>query len=69
MVIKTNLKMIHFNIIIKSRRHFLGSVGVRESVRGPFFTRHPFIFSSREAHVKNLNNKTVPGVMQGLGKY
>ena len=28
MVIKTNLKMIHFNIIMKSRRHFLGSVGV-----------------------------------------
>ena len=22
-------------------RHFLGSVGVRGSVRGPFFTRHP----------------------------
>ena len=22
-------------------KHFLGSVGVRGSVRGPFFTRHP----------------------------
>ena len=34
------IKMIPFNIIIKSMRHFLGSVGVRGSVRGPFFTRH-----------------------------
>ena len=37
---KQSKKMIHFNIIIKSMRHFLGSIGVRGSVRGPFFTRH-----------------------------
>ena len=30
-------------------RHFLGSVGVRGSVRGPFFTRHPlFLFFVNE---------------------
>ena len=40
MAIKRVFKMIHFNIIIKSMRYFLGSVGVRGSVRGPFFTRH-----------------------------
>ena len=40
--IKTILKNdTFFSIIIKSVRHFLGSVGVRGSVRGPFFTRHP----------------------------
>ena len=39
--IKTILKMIHFNIIIKSMRHFMESVGVCWSVSGPFFTRHP----------------------------
>ena len=33
-------KMIQFIIIIKSMRHFLGSVGVRGSVRGQCFTRH-----------------------------
>ena len=47
MAFKTILKMIHFNIIIKSMRHFLGSVGVRGSVRGPFCTRHPEISGYR----------------------
>ena len=37
---KIVLKMIHFSIIIKSMRHFLGSVMVRGSVKGLFFTRH-----------------------------
>ena len=41
LAVKTILKMIHFSSIIESMRHFLGSVGVRGSVRGPFFTRHP----------------------------
>ena len=35
-----NLKKIHFNIIIKNMRRFLGSVGVRGYVRGLFFTIH-----------------------------
>ena len=39
MAIKTILKN-DTNIIIESMRHFLGSVIVRGSVRGPFFTRH-----------------------------
>ena len=38
---KQSLKMIHFKIIIKSTRHFLGSLGVCGSVRGPYFTRRP----------------------------
>ena len=39
--IKTILKNdTFFSILIKSMRHFLGSVGVRGSVRGPFFTKH-----------------------------
>ena len=33
---QNSLKMIQFNIIPKSRRHFLRPVGVRGSVRGPF---------------------------------
>ena len=40
MAIKTILKNDHFNILIKSMRHSLGSVGVRGSVRGLFFTKH-----------------------------
>ena len=32
--------IIHFNIIIKNMKHFLGSIEIRGSVRGPFFTRH-----------------------------
>ena len=48
MPIKTVLKIIHFNTIIKTMRHFLGSVGVRGygSVRGPFFTKHPCIWNT-----------------------
>ena len=37
---KQSYIIIHFIIIIKNMKHFLGSVGVRGSVRGPFFTRH-----------------------------
>ena len=31
---------VPFNVIIKRMRYFVGSVRVRGSVRGPFFTRH-----------------------------
>ena len=40
MAIKPVLKMIHFNTIIESMRHFLGSIRVFGYVRGPIFTRH-----------------------------
>ena len=37
--------IIHFNIIIKIMKHFLGSVTICGSVRGLFFTRnlHPIV--------------------------
>ena len=41
LAIKTILKNDSFSIIIKSMRHFLGSVGVRE---GSAFTRHHLSF-------------------------
>ena len=42
LAVKTILKMIHFSSIIKSMRHFLGSVGVHGSVRGQFLPDTPF---------------------------
>ena len=44
--------IIHFNIIIKIMKHFLGSVRICGSVRGLFFTRnlhvHPIVPRNRE---------------------